>query len=94
MTGAPSPGFLRQDFGAVVDPHQQHRAVGVADRDDLLLRMAGDRGDAHREGASIFGCLPIGPSLPWNGQSTSCSEPEVASHLPPAVQPNERTRAE
>src|SRR5262249_1764677 len=40
------------------------------------------------------GCLPIGPSLDWNGHSTNCSEPLVASHLPPAVEVNERTRAE
>ena len=25
--------------------------------------------------------LPIGPSFDWNGQSISCSEPELASHL-------------
>src|SRR4051794_37057677 len=37
------------------------------------------------------GCLPIGPSLLENGQRMSCSEPDVASHLPPAVHAIERT---
>src|SRR3954471_22008206 len=40
------------------------------------------------------GCLPIGPSLPANGHRMSCSEPEVASHLPPRVQAIDRTLAE
>ena len=42
--------LLAQHLGAVIDPHQQDRAVGIADRDDLLLRMAGDAADAHRKG--------------------------------------------
>ena len=35
----------------------------------------------------------MGPSFPWNGHRMSWVEPEVASHLPPAVQSSERTRA-
>ena len=42
--------LLAQHFGAVIDPHQQHGAVGISHRDDLLLGMTGDCGDAHREG--------------------------------------------
>ena len=44
--------------------------------------------------ARSVGCLPIGPSLPSNGQRMSCSEPDVASALPSCVHDNERTRAE
>ena len=84
-------GLARQDFGAIIDPHQQHDAVGIADRHHLLLRMAGDHLDRASERREHRGVLPIGPSLPWNGHRMSWVEPEVASHLPPAVQSNERT---
>ena len=94
MTGA-SPGFLRQDLGAVLDPHEQHRAVGIADRHHLLLGMAGDRRDPHlRRRASMRGCLAHRAVLALERPEHELVEPEVASHLPPAVQPSERTRAE
>ena len=44
-------------------------------------------------GASNFGSLPIGPSLPWNGHRMSWSEPPVARKSPSCVQAMERMRA-
>src|ERR1051326_5063469 len=35
-------GMLREDLGAVLQPHQQHEPVRIADRDDRLSGMAGD----------------------------------------------------
>src|ERR1700730_18917856 len=43
------------------------------------------------EGLRTFGDFSIGPSLPANGQITSCVAPEVASHLAPGPQVIERT---
>ena len=83
--------LLREDFRAVVDAHEQHEAVRVADRDDVLLGMAGDDFDLRLHRRQNCGVLPIGPSLAWNGHRMSCVEPDVASHLPSAVQSSERT---
>ena len=35
---------------------------------------------------SSSGALPIGPSLVWNGQTIAAGAPELASHLPLALQ--------
>ena len=35
---------------------------------------------------SSSGALPIGPSLAWNGQTIAAGAPELASHLPLALQ--------
>ena len=46
---APRPArrlAAHQDFGAVVDPHHQDGAVAVAGGKNVLLRVAGDLGDA------------------------------------------------
>ena len=87
-------GLLRQDFGAILDAHEQHEPVRIADRDDRLPRDGRRRPrPAPPSAPACCGVLPIGPSLPWNGHRMSCVEPEVASHLPSAVQSSERTRA-
>ena len=87
-------GFLGQDFGAVLDAHDQHQAVGVAGRDDRPLADGRRRPrPALPSAPRARGFLPIGPSLAWNGHRMSCVEPDVASQLPPAVQPSELTRA-
>src|SRR5437899_3783804 len=44
-------------------------------------------------GASSCGVLPIGPSFDWTGHRTTWGEPELASHLPSALQSSDRTRA-
>src|SRR4029450_6845179 len=38
----PARPFAPPALGAVLDPHQQNEAVGVADRHHLLFRVAGD----------------------------------------------------
>ena len=42
------------------------------------------------DGASMVGCLPIGPSLA-KGQTMAASAPDVASHNPSCDHENERT---
>ena len=65
--------LLRQDLGAVLDPHQQHHAVARSRRrrcpawDGRRRRRR-----AARTAPTARGCLPIGPSLVWNGHRMIC----------------------
>ena len=84
--------LLRQNLRAVLDAHRactarprsRPRRSPVSDgRRPLTARL--------RTARACAAACPSGRPCRWNGQRMSCSEPEVASHLPPAVQANERT---
>ena len=89
--GARAPG---QNLRAIIDPSQHHESILKAGRDDVLFRMTRDGGNALLIGRHHARLLAIGPSFEENGQRMSCSDPEVASHLPPAVKAIEVTLPE
>ena len=92
--------LLAQDLGAVIDPHQQDRAVGIADRDHLLLRMAGDarRRAPQRPRTSSAAC-PSGRPCPGTARARAARSPRSRATCRPrssrtsARAPNSRTSA-
>ena len=88
------PGFFARISAPSSMRASMDHAVLEAGRGDLLFRMARDRDDALLVRQHHARLLAHRAVLAANGHRMSCSEPDVASHLPPAVQAIERTLAE